>query len=100
LLLLSVLGQFRPAAATLLIAWGLAYGGVSVSLQTWMMKAAPDAVEAATSLFVAVFNLGIAAGSLLGVPSVDALGLRANLWLAAALMAVAALMLARAGRRP
>jgi len=100
LLLLSVLGQFRPAAATLLIAWGLAYGGVSVSLQTWMMKAAPDAVEAATSLFVAVFNLGIAAGSLLGVPSVDALGLRANLWLAAALMAGAALMLARAGRRP
>ncbi|KAG1257277.1 hypothetical protein G6F66_014714 [Rhizopus arrhizus] len=33
-----------------------------------------------------MFNLGIAAGSLLGVPSVDALGLRANLWLAAACM--------------
>lgn len=99
LLLFSAVGQFRPAAAALLVIWGLAYGGVSVSLQTWMMKAAPDAVEAATSLFVAVFNLGIAAGSLLGVPSVDALGLRANLWLAAACILVAAAMLAGGGRQ-
>ncbi len=97
LLLLAMLGQLRPAAAALLLLWGLAYGAVSVSLQTWMMKAAPDAVEAATALFVAVFNLGIAAGSLLGVPSVDALGLRANLWLAAACMLWPALMLTRAG---
>lgn len=104
LLLLSGLGQLRPAAAVLLLLWGLAYGAVSVSLQTWMMKAAPDAVEAATSLFVAVFNLGIAAGSLLGVPSVDALGLRANLWVAAACMLWPATLLARQGwgelRRP
>lgn len=97
LLLLGGLGQLRPVAAALLLFWGLAYGAVSVSLQTWMMKAAPDAVEAATSLFVAVFNLGIAAGSLLGVPSVDLLGLRANLWLAAACMLWPTMMLARAG---
>ncbi|MFY3550605.1 MFS transporter [Achromobacter insolitus] len=97
LLLLSGLGQLRQAAAVLLLLWGLAYGAVSVSLQTWMMKAAPDAVEAATSLFVAVFNLGIAAGSLLGVPSVDALGLRANLWLAAACMLWPATLLACQG---
>lgn len=98
LLLFSGLGQFRPAAAVLLLAWGLAYGGVSVALQTWMMQAAPEAVEAATSLFVAVFNLGIAAGALLGAPSVDVLGLRANLWLAAACMLAPLAMLARAGR--
>ncbi len=102
LLLLGGLGQLRPAALVLLLCWGLAYGAVSVSLQTWMMRAAPDAVEAATALFVAVFNLGIAAGSLLGVPSVDALGLRVNLWLAAACMLWPAALLARpgwAGRR-
>jgi predicted MFS family arabinose efflux permease len=86
LALLAALGHLRFASGVLLVAWGLAYGGVSVSLQAWMMRAAPDAVEAATALFVAMFNLGIAAGSLLGVPSVDALGLRANLWLAAACM--------------
>ncbi|CAB3898711.1 MFS transporter [Achromobacter anxifer] len=97
LLLLGGLGRFQPAAIALLLCWGLAYGAVSVSLQTWMMKAAPDAVEAATALFVAVFNLGIAAGSLLGVPSVDALGVRANLWLAAACMLWPAALLARAG---
>lgn len=97
LLLLGGLGRFQPAAIALLLCWGLAYGAVSVSLQTWMMKAAPDAVEAATALFVAVFNLGIAAGSLLGVPSVDALGLRLNLWLAAACMLWPAALLARAG---
>ncbi len=97
LLLLGGLGRFQPAAIALLLCWGLAYGAVSVSLQTWMMKAAPDAVEAATALFVAVFNLGIAAGSLLGVPSVDALGLRVNLWLAAVCMLWPAALLARAG---
>lgn len=86
LALLAGLGHLRIAGGVLLVAWGLAYGGVSVSLQAWMMRAAPDAVEAATALFVAMFNLGIAAGSLLGVPSVDALGLRANLSLAAACM--------------
>ncbi len=86
LALLAGFGHLRIASGLLLVAWGLAYGGVSVSLQAWMIRAAPDAFEAATALFVAMFNLGIAAGSLLGVPSVDALGLRANLWLAAACM--------------
>ncbi|MFD4838940.1 MFS transporter [Achromobacter sp. NPDC058515] len=93
LLLFGWLGHLRAAGVVLLLAWGLAYGGVSVSLQTWMMKAAPGSVEAATSLFVAVFNLGIAAGSALGAPSVDALGLRANLWLAAACMLLAVIAL-------
>ena len=77
------LGDRPLAAGVLLLAWGLAYGGVSVALQLWMLRAAPDAVEPATAWFVSAFNLGIAAGSLLGVPTVDALGLRANLLLAA-----------------
>ena len=36
--------------------WGLAYGGVSVSTQTWLMAAAPKAREAASALFVAVWG--------------------------------------------
>ena len=88
------LGDRPLAAGVLLLAWGLAYGGVSVSLQLWMLRAAPDAVEPATAWFVSAFNLGIAAGSLLGVPTVDALGLRANLLLAASCLvpAIAALL--------
>ena len=94
------LGDRPLAAGVLLLAWGLAYGGVSVALQLWMLRAAPDAVEPATAWFVSAFNLGIAAGSLLGVPTVDALGLRANLLLAASCLvpAIAALLWPRGGR--
>ncbi|MFJ7587822.1 MFS transporter [Streptomyces sp. NPDC097617] len=79
------------AAAALLLAWGLAYGGVSVSVQGWMLKAAPDAPEAASSLMVAMFNLAIAAGALGGGLAVD--GISAP----AAPLGGAALMLAAAG---
>lgn len=97
LTLLGGWGQLRSASAVLLLIWGLAYGGVSVALQIWMMRAAPDAVEAATAFFVAMFNLAIAAGSLLGVASVDALGLQTNLWLASACMLAPAVLLWRMG---
>jgi len=48
------------------------------------MKAAANAVEVATALYVAVFNIGIALGSWLGGQTVDAYGLSANLGLAGA----------------
>lgn len=34
--LVPVLGGFLPGAVALLALWGLAYGGVSVSTQTWV----------------------------------------------------------------
>ncbi|MCX4776309.1 MFS transporter [Streptomyces sp. NBC_01264] len=74
----------------LLLAWGLAYGGVSVSLQSWMIKAAPDDAEAASSLMVAMFNLAIAAGALSGGLAVDGISVPAAAWTGAALMALAA----------
>ncbi|MFB6613638.1 MFS transporter [Streptomyces sp. NPDC056367] len=61
------------AGTALLLAWGLVYGGVSVSVQKWMIKAAPTAAEAASSLMVAMFNLAIAAGALFGGLAVDGL---------------------------
>lgn len=75
-----------------LLAWGLAYGGVSVGLMTLMMKAAPRAVEIASALYVGVFNVAIALGAWAGGQVVDRLGLSANLWLAAG-FATAALLL-------
>ncbi|MGW1773386.1 MFS transporter [Streptomyces sp. NPDC002104] len=74
----------------LLLAWGLAYGGVSVSLQSWMIKAAPEDSEAASSLMVAMFNLAIAAGALSGGLAVDGISVPAAPWAGAALMALAA----------
>jgi predicted MFS family arabinose efflux permease len=80
----------------LLLLWGLAYGGVSVSLQSWMIAAAPRAIEAATALWVAVFNLAIGLGALVGGLVVDRTALAGVLWLAAALFLLAALVV-RAG---
>ncbi|CUK00382.1 Purine ribonucleoside efflux pump nepI [Achromobacter sp. 2789STDY5608615] len=99
LALLPWLGDLRAAAAALLLLWGLLCGGVSVALQTWVMQAARGAVEAATSLFVGVFNLAIALGALAGGVSVDHWGLPATLLAAAACMLAALAVLAgRYGR--
>ncbi|MEU3403282.1 MFS transporter [Streptomyces sp. NPDC006670] len=84
-----------PVAGTgLLVLWGLAYGGVSVSLQGWMLRAAPHAAEAASSLMVAMFNLAIAAGALAGGLAVDRLSVPAAPLTGAALMLLAALTVA------
>lgn len=84
----ALIGGNQISGAIMLVLWGVAYGGVSVSLQTWMMKAAPLAIEVATSLFVAVFNIGIAFGSFAGGRVVDSSGLYTNLHIAAALTAI------------
>lgn len=92
-LLWLVFGGSQTGGLVLLLFWGLAYGGVSVALMTWMMKAAPQAMEVAAALYVGVFNTGIALGAWGGGAVVDAWGLSAMLWPAAGL-AAAALMLA------
>ncbi|MEV0082110.1 MFS transporter [Saccharopolyspora sp. NPDC050642] len=84
-------------ATAALLVWGVAYGGVSVSTQNWLLAAAPHAREAASSLFVAVFNVAIALGALLGGRMVDAISPSSAFFLAAAL-ALAALLVAAAGR--
>ncbi|MCX4524305.1 MFS transporter [Streptomyces sp. NBC_01551] len=78
------------AGTALLLAWGVAYGGVSVSLQSWMTRAAPRAAEAASSLMVAMFNFAIAAGALVGGLAVDGISVPAAPLTGAALMLAAA----------
>jgi predicted MFS family arabinose efflux permease len=67
---------------------GFAFGGLPVSVQTWIIKSAPGSIEVATGLNTCVFNLAIALGALLGssaVPFVDVTGV---LWIAAVLVAL------------
>jgi predicted MFS family arabinose efflux permease len=71
---LLALAPSAPAAAVALVVWGLGYGGVSVTAQTWMTTAAPDAREAASSLFAGVFNGAIALGAVGGGLVVDGFG--------------------------
>ncbi|NWF08141.1 MFS transporter [Pseudomonas salomonii] len=46
--------------------WGLAFGGLPALLQTALAKSAGDSADAAQSMLVTVWNLGIAGGGLAG----------------------------------
>ncbi|KUL51394.1 transporter [Streptomyces sp. NRRL F-4489] len=87
---LAATGRGTAGTLALLVLWGLGYGAVSVTFQTWTMRAAPAAGEAASALYVAVFNVSIALGALSGGVLVDALPVASALWSGAAL-ALAAL---------
>ncbi|MEV6450334.1 MFS transporter [Streptomyces anulatus] len=93
------LGGSPALAAVLMAVWGLGYGGVSVATQTWVLLAAPDAREAASSLFVGVFNGAIALGALAGGLVADRVGVTAVMGTGAALVA-GALVTTAAGRAP
>ncbi|GAA2000056.1 MFS transporter [Nocardiopsis rhodophaea] len=98
-LLIPWLGTVAPAAGLLMIVWGLSYGGVSVSAQTWMMKSAPEDGEAVTALFVGVFNGSIALGAFVGGIATDGAGGVSAMWLAGAL-AIGAMVATLVGRAP
>lgn len=97
--LLPVVGGSLLVAGVLMTVWGLTYGGVSVSTQTWILVSAPDAREGASSLFVGVFNGAIALGALVGGLVADGIGITAVMWLGGAL-AVGALVTTAVGRAP
>jgi predicted MFS family arabinose efflux permease len=96
---LLALAPSVPGAAVALVVWGLAYGGVSVAAQNWMMAAAPQARESASALFAGVFNAAIALGALGGGLVVDGFGAPAVLvW--GAVLALGALVVVATGRAP
>ncbi|MFH8288574.1 MFS transporter [Streptomyces sp. NPDC018059] len=95
-LLLVPAGGSLAASAALLVAWGLAYGGVSVSAQNWVMAAAPHAREAASALFAAVFNVAIALGAFAGGRVADSRGADDVLWLGGGLAGLALITVAYA----
>jgi len=70
-LLLPLFGSGNLGAIVLLVVWGLAYGAVPVCSQTWFVKSAPHAPEAATVLFTSSFQATISIGALAGGIVVD-----------------------------
>jgi len=97
--LMPLIGGSVITATVLLAVWGVSYGGVSVSTQTWLLAAAPDAREAASALFVGVFNGSIALGAFVGGLAADGAGIEAVMYLGAVL-AVGALAVTAVGRAP
>ncbi|MGW8529979.1 MULTISPECIES: MFS transporter [Nocardiopsidaceae] len=98
-LLVPLLGGGAMAAGALVAVWGLAYGGVSVSVQSWLMASAQGERETASGVFVGVFNASIALGAFAGGRVLDAAGTAPVTWLAGALV-LGALVVALAGRAP
>lgn len=74
--------------------WGLAFGGLPALLQTALAKSAGESADAAQSMLVTVWNLGIAGGGLAGGLILQSWGVVAFPW------AVALLMLLALGKRP
>ncbi len=56
--------------------WGIGFGGVPTTSQTWISRAEPDRVEAAGGLVVATFQLAIALGAALGGVLLDTTSVR------------------------
>lgn len=68
-----------PASHIIILTlWGMAYGGVSVTLMNWMIRYSAQAIEITRSLYIAFFNTGIAAGSAAGGMMVSAFSLQEN----------------------
>jgi predicted MFS family arabinose efflux permease len=99
MVLFPLLGASPMGGVVLLILWGLTFGGVSVSLQTWVLKAAPHATEAASALWVSMFNLSIALGALIGGRVVDTGSLPSVLWVGGALVLLSGLAVTHRPRR-
>lgn len=73
-LALPLFGASQIAATVLVAIWGLAFGAMPISVQTWMFKAAPDLMEGGGALFVATAQIALAGGALVGGLAVDFLG--------------------------
>ncbi|KQY02345.1 hypothetical protein ASD37_28650 [Mycobacterium sp. Root135] len=70
--------------------WGAAYSALPVMLQTLIFAAVPDQRDSGTALYVMVFNVAIAGGSLVGAVAIDGFGASAPIVVGAFLCAAAA----------
>ncbi|WP_329003199.1 MFS transporter [Kribbella sp. NBC_00709] len=96
-LAMPILGTTLAGSLVLLVIWGLAYGGTSVSTQAWGHAAAPSAPESSSAVLVGVYNGSIALGAFTGGQVADHLGTTTVTWLPA-ILATAALVVLLANR--
>jgi predicted MFS family arabinose efflux permease len=97
-LALPTVGATVFGALVLLVVWGLAYGGTTVSTQAWAHAAAPSAPESSSAVLVGVFNGSIALGAFAGGQVADHFGTAAVTGVPA-ILATAALIVLLANRR-
>jgi len=92
LLALALVAFGRSTAITtlLLALWGLVATAAPVGWRTWLARTLPDAAEAGGGLMVAIIQLAIAAGAIVGGAVFDVRGYRATFELSAAVLSLAA----------
>lgn len=86
-----LLGVQPSSGIMLLMAWGAVFGSVSVSIQTWILRTAPN-TEAATALMAFTFNMSIGLGAMVGGRIIDGTSLPIAMWAASGLFLLGALL--------
>ena len=91
LLLLRPLGSSQIMMFGLIFVWGIGISCLSLAFMSRVLAYAPDATDVATSIYSAIYNIGIGGGALLGsiVMQQAALGLGAIGWVGALLIMLA-----------
>ncbi|MGY5034076.1 MFS transporter [Streptomyces sp. 900116325] len=94
--LLNAAAGTAPAVVALVVVWGAAFGAVPLALQTWILRATPEAPESGMALLVSACQIALAAGSFIGGIVVDGYGT----WAGFAVGATLALLSAATQIRP
>ncbi len=90
---LPLLGTGVIGATALIVIWGLAFGMMPISVQTWIFQAAPHAMESGGAVFVATAQISLASGALVGGLAVDHMGIASAMFVGGAFaLAMAAII--------
>jgi predicted MFS family arabinose efflux permease len=100
ILSLPAFGESKIAASVIVGIWGLAFGALPISIQTWMFRAAPDALETGAAIFVSTAQVALAGGALIGGLVVDSLGVSSAMLLGGGFLLANAAMISTFGRGP
>jgi len=96
---LVALGSSAASVAILLMGWGLIGTAAPVAWWTWVSKVLPDEAKAGGGLMVAVIQLAITLGAVLGGTLFDGWGYRATFLASAVLLISSALIAVLAARK-
>ena len=99
LIALPMLGTTKVAVGIAVVAWGLIWGVIPLTAQVWMLRAMPDAQEAASAVNVSNLQISIAIGSAVGGLLVDHAGLVPVYVIGGAIVIASALFASVAGHR-
>lgn len=90
----------HAAVIVAIVGWGLGFGGVPTMVQTWLARMAPERLESAGGLTVAVFQVSIAVGAAVGGILSDSIGVSAAFLAAGAAAVIGAIVFSRVRTRP